>query len=77
MQAAPEKPNWAKSYQETIDATVKELRWCRENNADRRIECSFKTYRVGAMTDEEIRQVAYRWAERDVNRAIRQHNSKV
>ena len=72
-----ERPDWRKSYHETFHSTIEELRWCRENNVDRRIECGFTTYRVGDMTDRQIEQVSLVWAERDVNRAIRQHNAKL
>jgi hypothetical protein len=72
-----ERPNWRKSYHETYCDTVDEFRWCRRNNPDRRIECGFHTYRAGDLTDTQISDIAWRWAERDINRAIRQHNSKV
>jgi hypothetical protein len=73
----PEKPNWRKGYQETILATQKELRWCREHNVERRIEYHWKTYRAGDLTDAQIDKIARFWAERDINRAIQQHNSKI
>ena len=62
--------NWRRSYHETIAQNMADLRLERSAQVKRQVWIDNRRYSVMALTDRQIELVAWREAERSINRAI-------
>lgn len=69
--------NWRRAYYRTFEGTRKQMLREREQGSTATYVAHGEVWRVVDLTDEEIDDVARRYAERITEAAIRQHESEM
>lgn len=71
------RPNWRRSYHEMIDCSIKQYMEWREQCSSMRVVCADGRLRVVRdLTDAQIRDLAMRESEGDLNMAIHKWNRR-